>query len=138
MSYHFVEASYKAGSGREVRATHTHLLFRGTHLLFRGTHLLFRGTHLLFRGTQLLFRGTQLLFRGTQLLFRRVHNAPEETTRRVETYAAHTCVYTVAASSERGVRNGRGEVLYCIQVQPAIIKRDRLIVAAHSYLSKTA
>ncbi|WP_334758381.1 hypothetical protein [Nostoc sp.] len=28
------------------------------------------------------------------LLFRRVHNAAYETTKRVETYAGHTCVYT--------------------------------------------
>ncbi|MEH2076338.1 MAG: hypothetical protein V7K57_18400, partial [Nostoc sp.] len=68
--------------------------------LFRHTHLLFRHTHLLFRHTHLLFRHTHLLFRHTHLLFRRVHNAPYETTRRVETYTGHTCVYTVTACGE--------------------------------------
>ncbi|MDZ7960018.1 MAG: hypothetical protein RMY34_19400, partial [Aulosira sp. DedQUE10] len=70
--------------------------------LFRRTHLLFRRTHLLFRRTHLLFRRTHLLFRRTHLLFRLVHNAPHEITRRVETYAGHTCVYTVAPKPGRG------------------------------------
>ena len=48
------------------------------------------------RCSHLLFRRTHLLFRHTHLLFQRVHNAPYETTRRVETYAGHTCMYTVA------------------------------------------
>ena len=83
-------------SCREVRATPTHLLFRRRHLLLQRTHLLFRRTHLLLQRTHLLFRRTHLLFRRTHLLFRRVHNAAYETTKRVETCAAHTCVYTVA------------------------------------------
>ncbi|WP_334924572.1 hypothetical protein [Nostoc sp.] len=41
-----------------------------------------------------------LLFRRTHLLFRRVHNAFYETTR-IETYAGHTCVYTVVVGPER-------------------------------------
>ncbi|MEH2395252.1 MAG: hypothetical protein V7K21_27575, partial [Nostoc sp.] len=68
--------------------------------LFRRTHLLFRRTHLLFRRTHLLFRRTHLLFRRTHLLFRRLHNEPYKTTRRVETYAGHTCVYTIGADKE--------------------------------------
>ncbi|MEH2042286.1 hypothetical protein, partial [Nostoc sp.] len=68
----------------------------------------FRRTHLLFRRTHLLFRRTHLLFRRTHLLFRRVHNAPYKTTKRVETYASHTCVYTLALW-EKGRRQGHSE-----------------------------
>ncbi|WP_298917377.1 hypothetical protein, partial [uncultured Nostoc sp.] len=83
--------------------------------------------HLLFRRTHLLFRRTHLLFWQSHLLFWRVHNAPYETTRRVETYAGHTCVYTLA-SKRREEWNltplplqGRGWGLGLYETQPRSI-----------------
>ncbi|MEH2303404.1 MAG: hypothetical protein V7K88_31650 [Nostoc sp.] len=70
-----------------LQSWRTQKLFRRTQKLFRQTQKLFRQTQKLFRQTQKLFRQCLRLATPTHLLFRRVHNAPYETTRRVETYA---------------------------------------------------
>ncbi|WP_298919235.1 hypothetical protein [uncultured Nostoc sp.] len=73
-------------------ATPTHLLIWRCLRLATPTHLLIWRSHLL------IWRSHLLIWRS-HLLFRRVHNAPYETTR-IETYAGHTCVYTLAYLGE--------------------------------------
>ncbi|WP_335066790.1 hypothetical protein [Nostoc sp.] len=109
----------------------THLLFRRTHLLFRRTHLLFRRTHLLFRRIHLLFRRAHLLFRRAHLLFWRLHNEPYETTRRVETYAGHTCVYTIGG--DKGDKENNQYPIPNTQLMPNTSLREAAPTAPNSW-----
>jgi hypothetical protein len=84
-----------------ARSTPTHLLFRRTHLLFRRVHNApywrVKAKIMHYKSWKYLdFRNITQFFYCTNLGLSR----HDETPRRVETYAGHTCVYTVAPKGE--------------------------------------